>query len=79
MNHSAEDPGWAQSFENVANLVSVNTWIFTFWRLKKANLKGCVVKTNYNSKLLVFYLISGGGGGGGGGGVGHGCVFYLCT
>ena len=57
MSHSAERPGWTQTVEKTANFVPVNTWIFIFWRLKKANLKSCAVKTNDDSKLLLFYLI----------------------
>ena len=61
--------GWAQPLEYFANLDPLNALIFSFWRLKKPNLKGCIVKTNEDSKLLLFYLIFGG--------VGGYCVFYL--
>ena len=57
LSHSAEGPRWAQALEKTANFDPVSTWIFTFWHLKKANLKSCVVKTNADSKRLLFYLV----------------------
>ena len=63
--------------ENFANLdllvawiLLLVAWILLFWRLKKANLKGCDKKLIKKTNCCYFFNIGGGGGD---------CAFHLCA